>query len=156
MSFDFSRYNKLREQALSDALAAINANYAHQKTEFDAAMVELAAEEERLLLETKQKKRTDRLALESTTAQRGLGHSGIYASNLAEALRDVARAEAEITGTYSTEEGNLGTEARKIESARKLLTQTKALEVSQAKTASLREKLDLERMQAMLNAGMAA
>lgn len=153
-SFDFSRYNKLREQALSDALGAINASYAHQETTFDAAMGDLAAEEERLLLENKQAKRTGIIGTEATAAGRGLGHSGIYAEGLAELLAEVARQEAQVIGEYSTEEGNYGTRARDIESQRKLLGQQKAFEISKAKTASLREKLDLERMQAMLNAGM--
>lgn len=153
IDFDFSQYDALREKSLADSLAAINAQYTAEGAGYDAEMASIGNEYNRLMDENTLAKRQGLREVNASGAARGLLHSGVYAQGMAELMSGAAADKARIIGAYSTEEGSYGTQARDVESRRKLGVQTQASDIAAVENMAVKEKLDLEQMQALLQAG---
>jgi hypothetical protein len=93
-------------------------------------------------------------ALQNQAAERGLGHSGIYARDAANQNAFFAEAEANLLGRLNPEAGNEGTEIRDILSAISLLAQQQEAAKAAATVESEQGALDIEQLLALFNAGL--
>jgi len=144
----------LRQQALQAALAAIGADFDLQRGEYGAEQDQFANLYGQQKAEIAQGRQLASEANYDLAADRGILRSGVLKRNLARADQGYADASARNTAMYNPDQGNLGSEYRRIESAMKLLGQQEDAQKKEATIDSERQKLEEEKTAASLKAGV--
>lgn len=149
-----TRLATLRAERLEAALAAISAQFDFQEGSLQGQQRDLVSLFEQLMAGNQRNTRNTTRSVQGDATNRGLGRSGIFARNLAEALAPLAEERADVIGRLNPEEGAEGTEIRQIMSALLLLEQQRSSASASAEVDSRTDELDLEEYLALLSAGL--
>ena len=146
--------DNLRGEALQAALDALAA-------EFDLTEGQLGAERDQFANIFEQAKRTIGQGMEYATdatygdaTNRGILRSGILKQDLVKNVQPFQDQLAQNIAKYNPEEGALGSEYRRIDSALKLLQQQEDAKAKQLKIDSEREQLEYDQQMAAINNGL--
>lgn len=145
---------QLRQQRLQAALDAIAASFGLQQNDLEGQLRALYAlfntEKANLGRQYEQEQRV----LDDRAAERGLGHSGLFARDKADSASQYAEAEANLVGRLNPTQGAEGTDIRQLMSAISLLAQQQAAAEAQAQVESQQQELDIEQLLALFNSGL--
>lgn len=146
--------DELREKTLAAALESIGA-------EFDLKTGQLGAERDtfRNMFSSEktaisQGRDLAQDAVYDDAVNRGMLRSGVTKKNLVRADQPFAARQASNIGKYNPQQGQMGSEFRRIDSAVKLMGQQEDAQMKEARIQSEREQLEMDKQLALLIAGM--
>jgi len=146
--------SKLRGESLAAALAALTAEFDLQEGQYGAEQNTFKGifDREQAMLTQGRGFASD--ATFDSAADRGILRSGILKTDLTRADQPFADREAANIAKYNPEEGDLGSEYRRIESAIKLLAQQEDAQKKEAEISSEKEQLSADQQLALLISGL--
>jgi len=155
---DASKYagdaTALRGDALAAALQALTAEFDLQEGQYGAEQDTFKGIFDREQAALTQGRGYAEDATFGSAADRGILRSGILKTDLTRADQPYADREATNIAKYNPEEGDLGSEYRRIESAIKLLGQQESAQKKEAEIASEKEQLSADQQLALLISGL--
>jgi len=144
----------LRGEALAAALAALTSEFDLQEGQYGAEQDTFKGIFDRELANLTQGRGFASDATFDSAADRGILRSGVLKQDLVRADQPFADREATNIAKYNPEEGSLGSEYRRIESALKLLGQQEDAQKKEAEIASEKEQLSADQQLALLISGL--
>jgi len=152
--FDRTRLDQLRDERLAAALEAIGADFDMQEGGLNKQLAALKTLFDRSMLENTRSEGYAREAIDDDSINRGLFRSGIRAQNLVRGLTPFQEQRADLIGQLNPEEGNEGTAVRDIMSMIELLIPAEQRARAGAERDAEFEELDIEKLMALLQAGL--
>jgi len=149
-----SELDRLRRERLAAALEAIGADFDMQEGGLQRQLEALKNLFDRSMLDTDRNEMFAREAIDDNAVERGLFRSGIRAKNIVRGLTPFQERRSDIIGQLNPVEGAEGTQVRDIMSLIKLLVPQEARAKAGAELGSESEQLDIEKLLALLNAGL--
>jgi len=151
---DTALVDKLNEERLKAALAALDAQFGFQQGTLESKLVDLKAMFNTGMAENKRIQENTIRNTNESSVDRGIYHSGITAQNIARALAPIAEKRATLISTLNTDPNAQGTTVRDLNSQIQLLAQQKLSADAEAKRQASQNTLDLQTLIAMVNAGL--